>query len=86
MKVEAKAYKLQEKKNSLVGFGSIVIDDEFTVKDIAIMEGSNGLFITFPSKKDAKAENGYSNVAYPITKESRELITEKVLLAYRSLI
>ena len=70
-----------EDKGRLKAVGSITFDDEFIVRNVSVVEGKNGLFISMPSRKD---ENGkFKNVAFPINKELREMITEEVLSIYR---
>ncbi len=85
MKVEAKAYKVKERKNSVIGFAQIVIDDSFVVQNIVILEGERGKFISFPTKKDESLKKGYSDIAYPITKEAREQIQKTIIEAYDAL-
>lgn len=59
---------------------SIVIDGEFVVRDIRVVEGSNGLFIAMPSRKLPDGE--FLDIAHPITQGARDLIQQKVLEAY----
>ena len=35
----------------LCGFGSITLDDCFVVRDLKIIDGSDGLFVAMPSRK-----------------------------------
>ena len=73
--------KILEGKGRLKAAGSITFDDEFVVKDVSVVEGKSGLFISMPSRKDE--EGKYKNVAFPISRELREHVTENVLAAYR---
>lgn len=68
------------------GFADITINDMFIVKDLKVMEGSNGLFVSMPSvklNKPYKDKNGYDveyqDTFFPVTREAREFLTEKVL-------
>jgi len=81
MKIEAKVTKLTD-GGKTKALASIIIEDAVKIDGIRVMDGANGLFVSMPSKKDEKAEKGYRDVAYPITKEARELVQQTVLDAY----
>ena len=80
MRVTNVNLKNLEGKGRLKAIGSITLDDIFVVKDIAVVEGNNGLFISMPSKKDSDGK--YRNTAFPISSELRAAITDEVLSAY----
>ena len=65
---------------NLKAFASVNFDDELVVKNVKVVDGKNGLFVSFPSEqgKDGK----YYDTVYPLTKESREYIEEIVLDEY----
>ncbi len=48
---EVRVYKKQDTKNKLRAFCTITIDDSFVVRDIKVIEGSKGLFVAMPSRK-----------------------------------
>ena len=76
---EVRVFPVDEDK--LKAFVSIIIDDCFVVSDIKIINGSNGLFISMPSKK---RKNGtFRDIAHPLNNETRRKIEEKVLARYR---
>lgn len=66
-----------EVKSKLVAFARIVFNDSFCVDGIRVIDGSKGLFIAMPSRKDKN--NEYKDVCYPINSETRKMITDKVL-------
>ena len=80
MRVTNVNLKNLEGKGRLKAIGSITLDDIFVVKDVAVVEGNNGLFISMPSKKDSDGK--YRNTAFPINSELRAAITDEVLSAY----
>ncbi|NPV53710.1 MAG: septation regulator SpoVG [Firmicutes bacterium] len=59
------------------GVASIVLDGAFVVKDIRIVEGPKGLFVSMPSKKSPDGE--FRDVAYPITSKAREEINAAIM-------
>ena len=57
-----------------------MIDDEFVVHDIKVIEGEKGLFIAMPSKKALDGE--YRDIAHPINSGTRERIQNIILEKY----
>ena len=71
-------------EDKLKAFVSIIIDDCFVVSDIKVISGTNGLFISMPSKK---RKNGtFRDIAHPLNSETRRKIEEKVLARYREVV
>lgn len=61
-------------------FASITFDDAFVVKDLRVVDGKKGLFISMPSRKDKNGE--FRDVCHPITTEMRNMIHEAVIEKY----
>jgi stage V sporulation protein G len=79
---EVRVFPVDEDK--LKAFVSIIIDDCFVVSDIKIINGTNGLFISMPSKK---RKNGtFRDIAHPLNNETRKKIEDKVLARYREVV
>ena len=78
MEIKAKVYKTD--KSWLKGMASITIDNCFVVKNIKIINGKNGLFISMPNYKSANGE--YKDICFPINTETRQLITDAIMKEY----
>lgn len=72
--------KKKNEDSRMKGIATIVLDDQFAVHDIRIIEGDNGLFTAMPSRKTATG--GYRDVAHPINPEARNIIEKAILDAY----
>jgi len=48
---EVRVKLLDNQPDKLRGFASITVDNELVIRDLKIIEGSNGLFIAMPSRK-----------------------------------
>ncbi|HHX25762.1 MAG TPA: septation regulator SpoVG [Firmicutes bacterium] len=59
---------------------SITFDDSFVVKELKIVEGPSGLFVSMPSRK--VGNGGYRDIAHPITAEARDEIQTVVLAEF----
>jgi len=68
------------KEGNMKAVVSITLDNEFVVHDIKIIDGGKGLFIAMPSRKTAEGE--YRDIAHPISREAREVVSTVILEAY----
>jgi stage V sporulation protein G len=75
---QIRVFPVEEDK--LKAFVSIIFDDCFVVRDIKIIEGVNGLFVSMPSKK---RKNGtFRDIAHPLNNETRKIIEKKIIDRY----
>lgn len=63
------------------GVATIYLDDCFVVREVKVIQGPNGLFISMPSRKNT--DGTYSDIAHPITVDCRKMIEAKVLEEYQ---
>jgi len=59
---------------------SITLNDCFAVHDVRVIEGSNGLFVAMPSKRNPNGE--FRDIAHPINANTRAEIQNAVVEAY----
>lgn len=77
---DVKIKKIEKEDSKLKGVCSIIIDDNLAIHDIKIVEGTKGLFIAMPSKKNLNGE--YKDIIHPINAETRKEIENKILDKY----
>lgn len=75
--------KKSDSDDKTKAFVSITFEDSFVVKDLKIIDGKNGLFVSMPSRRQSNGE--YVDIAHPIKAEVRKKIQERVLTAYQKL-
>jgi stage V sporulation protein G len=68
-------------EDRLKAYVAITIDDCFVIKDLKIINGTNGLFVAMPSKK--RKDGNFIDIAHPLNKETRKMIEDRVLEEYR---
>ncbi len=73
---------LEESKTK--AFASVTIGGAVAIHGIRVMNSSKGLFVAMPASTyiDDNGEKHFSEIAHPISKESRELLNSKVMEAY----
>ena len=64
-------------EEKLKAFVNVTFDDQFVIRGMKIIKGSNGFFVSMPSRK--MPDGSFRDVAHPITKEFRQFI-EKIIL------
>ena len=60
---------------------SLTLDDCFVVRDIKLIEGKNGLFMSMPNKKVGE---DYKDICFPIKSETRQQIIDTIINEYNS--
>lgn len=69
-----------ESKGKLRALASITLDGELVIRDLRVVEGEHGLFVTMPSRRVKDGE--FQDVAFSLTTALREAIAEAVLNHY----
>lgn len=81
MKITNVSIRKSDREDSrMKAIASVLLDDEFAVHDIRIIEGTKGLFIAMPSRKTSTG--GYKDIAHPISQEVRTMFEKEILDAY----
>lgn len=75
---EIKVHPVNEDK--LKAYITLVIESCFVIRDIKVIDGTNGLFVAMPSKR--LKDGQFKDVAHPLNKEARAQIEEKIFEAY----
>lgn len=70
----------ERKGSNMVGLASIIFDESFSVGNVSVVEGKNGMFVAMPSYK---AGSKYRDVCFPVTKEFREKVNQAILDTYQ---
>ena len=80
MKVTSKVYLTNKEMGNLKAFASIAIEDKIVITGLKVVDGKNGLFISFPQYKDSNGD--YKDIVYPLNKDTRNNLTKLVLSEY----
>jgi stage V sporulation protein G len=63
--------------NKVCAIASVVIDDQFVVHDLRVVNGDKGLFVAMPSRKLPNGE--FRDICHPINTDARNMIQAAVL-------
>jgi stage V sporulation protein G len=63
---------------------NIVFDNCFMVREIRVIEGPTGLFLSFPTKK--LRDGTHWDIAFPANAETRMMIQQAILAEYEKIV
>ncbi len=80
---DTRGIQVMNKGNKLAN-ASITLDDAFVIRNLSVMNGSKGIFVSMPSQKglDRDGNEKYYDTAFPLSADLRSEINKVVLDAY----
>jgi len=75
---EVKVFPVDEDR--LRAYVTITFDHCFVIRDLKVIKGITGYFVSMPSKK--RKDGTYKDIAHPINSETRRLLEERVIQEY----
>ena len=79
---EVKVYPAKEKNGRLKAYATIVFENSFIVRDLKVIEGDKGLFVSMPSRR--RKDGSFRDIAHPLNAEMRQHIEECVVNEYNN--
>lgn len=76
---EVKVFPTKE-VGRLKAYATIVFDNSFILRDLKIIEGNKGLFVSMPSRK--RKDGTFRDIVHPLNVETRQLIENAVINEY----
>lgn len=77
VKITCKPYSGSSKTKAFI---DLTLDDTLVIKGLTLVEGHNGLFLSFPSKKGKDGK--YYNLVYSLDKEWGKLLQDGCIKKY----
>ncbi len=65
----------------LKAYATIVFDNAFIIRDLKVIEGHKGLFVSMPSRK--RKDGTFRDVVHPLNPETRRSIEDRVIDEYK---
>lgn len=84
MKIDVRINSLTPREGNVKAIASANLDDCFAVKNIRVVEGKNGLFVSMPSYMGQDGE--YHDLCFPTPPELRKQLNNAVSEAYKQAI
>ncbi len=79
---EVRVFPVDEDK--LRAYVTVTFDHCFVVRDLKLIRGNTGLFVSMPSKR--RKDGTYKDIAHPLNNETRRMIEEKIIAEYEKML
>ena len=73
---EVKVYPAKD-SGRLKAYATIVFDNDFIIRDLKVIEGEKGLFVSMPSRR--RKDGTFRDIVHPLNSETRKKIEEPLL-------
>src|ERR1700741_1411735 len=76
---EVKVYPAKE-NGRLKAYATVVFDNSFIVRDLKIIEGNKGLFVSMPSRR--RKDGTFRDIVHPLNSEMRQMVEDFIIKEY----
>jgi len=76
---EVKVYPVDD-GGRLKAYVTIVFSGEFIIRDLKLIEGHNGFFVSMPSRK--RKDGTFRDIVHPLNPETRKTIESSIIKEY----
>jgi stage V sporulation protein G len=77
---EVKVYPAKE-SGRLKAYATVVFDNCFIVRDLKVIEGDKGFFVSMPSRR--RKDGTFRDIVHPLNAETRKLIEDHIIVEYK---
>lgn len=77
---EVKVY-LAKESGRLKAYATVVFDNCFIVRDLKVIEGDKGFFVSMPSRR--RKDGTFRDIVHPLNSETRQTIERKIVEEYQ---
>jgi len=78
---EVKIYPV-ENGGRLKAYATMVFDDSFIIRDLKVIEGEKGFFVSMPSRK--RKDGTFRDIVHPLNSEMRSTVEETIVKEYQT--
>lgn len=82
---EVRVWIPREQRGKILATASVTFDGVLVIRDFRILEGNDGIWVGFPSRKSPEgSKRPYTDIAFSLNKEFRSEIQSKILAQYEA--
>ncbi len=78
---EVKVYPVKE-SGRLKAYATVVFDNCFIIRDLKVIEGDKGFFVSMPSRR--RKDGSFRDIVHPLDSETRKIIEDRIIAEYTS--
>lgn len=76
---EVKVYPVKE-SGRLKAYATVVFDNCFIIRDLKVIEGDKGFFVSMPSRR--RKDGSFRDIVHPLDSETRTSIENRIVKEY----
>lgn len=80
---EVKVFPAKE-SGRLKAYATIVFDNSFIVRDLKVIEGDKGFFVSMPSRR--RKDGTFRDIVHPLNSEMRQTIEDRIIEEYKKVV
>ena len=80
---EVKVYPAKE-NGRLKAYATVVFDNDFIVRDLKIIEGNKGFFVSMPSRR--RKDGTFRDIVHPLNSDTRTRIENAIINEYKRIL
>lgn len=81
---EVKVYPAKENGSRLKAYATVVFDNSFIIRDLKVIEGDKGFFVSMPSRR--RKDGTFRDIVHPLNSEMRKTIEDTIIKEYKKVI
>jgi len=81
---EVKVFPAKETGSRLKAYATVVFDNCFIIRDLKIIEGDKGLFVSMPSRR--RKDGTFRDIVHPLNSETRKKIEDSIVAEYKNIV
>ncbi len=78
---EVKVYPVKE-TGRLKAYATVVFDNCFIIRDLKVIEGDKGFFVSMPSRR--RKDGSFRDIVHPLDSETRKEIEDRIIEEYKT--
>jgi len=79
---EVKVYLVKD-SGRLKAYATIIFDNNFIIRDLKIIEGDKGFFVSMPSRR--RKDGSFRDIVHPLNSDTRQEIENAVIDEYKKI-
>jgi stage V sporulation protein G len=78
---EVKVYPVKD-SGRLKAYATVVFDNCFIIRDLKVIEGDKGFFVSMPSRR--RKDGSFRDIVHPLDSETRSSIENRIVEEYKT--
>lgn len=78
---EVKVFPARESGSRLKAYATVVFDNCFIIRDLKVIDGDKGLFVSMPSRR--RKDGTFRDIVHPLNSDTRKKIEDAIINEYK---